>query len=278
MTELEFLQAFQSYLIQNKNNIPKKNDFENYLLKFSIDFIDYYNQFSYDFQLNGEFELLSKLSRQNFKIIFDVGANIGDWSTKARELFPGAKIHAFELSKKTYETLSEKVKFEEVILNNFGLSDQIDETVQYKDYGKDSGLNTLVIDANFHDHYLHHEIVESKVTTGDDYCLRNDIQYIDFLKIDVEGAESQVLNGFNGMLEKQGVRFIQFEYGYTNGDAKFLMKDFFRFFDRFGYKVAKIKRGGIDFSPWKYSNNDFKSGPNYAAVRATDTELINLLW
>ena len=78
------------------------------------------------------------------------------------------------------------------------------------------------------------------------------------------------------MIDKGKIRLIQFEYGYANGDAKFLMKDFFNFFSEKDYIVAKLRKK-INFKEWDYSFNDFKSGPNYLAIKKDDIELKTLL-
>lgn len=48
---------------------------------------------------------------------------------------------------------------------------------------------------------------------GDELLAREGIREIDFLKIDVEGAEHLVLRGLEGLLRERRVRFVQFEYG-----------------------------------------------------------------
>jgi hypothetical protein len=112
---------------------------------------------------------------------------------------------------------------------------------------------------------------------GDAYCDENGIDFIDFLKIDVEGAEHLVLAGFDKMLMRKSVRLIQFEYGYTNGDTKFLMRDFYEYFEKLGYIIGRVRKGPIFFDKWTYKHNDFKSGPNYVAIRADDLELKDIL-
>ena len=87
----------------------------------------------------------------------------------------------------------------------------------------------------------------------------------------------RVLRGFSNLLEHKAVRIIQFEYGYTNGDSKFLMRDFYQFFKDYGYTLARVQKGPLSFREWAYSDNDFKSGPNYVAIRADDTQVLQLL-
>ena len=66
-----------------------------------------------------------------------------------------------------------------------------------------------------------------RLETLDGCCQRAEIQAIDFIKIDVEGHELEVLRGTTDILAKGGIRFIQFEYGGCNMDARVLLKDLF---------------------------------------------------
>lgn len=239
-------------------------------------YLDRYNGYSYDFFKNGESDLLIKLVSLNPKIVFDVGANVGDWSAIAHQLFPAATIHCFELSEKTFNTLRGNIDRIPFVLNNVGLSDTVGFT-EYKDYGENSGVNTILHGATYHDKAIQPQFINAYLSTGDEYCRSKNISVIDFLKIDVEGAEHLVLQGCSELLGRKAIRAIQFEYGYTNGDSKFLMRDFHRFFNDHGYIVARINKGPILFKEWKYKDNDFTSGLNYVAVRKNDSEIVELL-
>lgn len=243
--------------------------------KLAKEFIRYYEGFGYHFKSNGEERLLDKLSGQNISIVFDAGANVGDWSALALKKFRNAKVHAFELSESTY--INTRLKFsteERLVLNNCGLSDSVGE-FEYKDYGENSGLNTLLIDANFHDHRLKAKVKKAQINTGSAYCKLMNINSIDLLKIDVEGAEHLVLLGFSELLEKGQIKVIQFEYGYSNGDANFLIKDFYKMLEGYGYVLGPLKPSGVIFMDFDYALNDFKSGPNYVAVHKSFKSILN---
>lgn len=75
--------------------------------------------------------------------------------------------------------------------------------------------------------------VEVEAITLDDHCARNRVDSIDLLKIDVEGAEVDVLRGATRLLEQRAVRAIQFEVsrpqveslGHRPGDVFDLLRD-----------------------------------------------------
>ena len=55
-------------------------------------------------------------------------------------------------------------------------------------------------------------------TTIDQYCADNNIDHIDLLKVDVEGAEYQVLRGARHMFENRKIGCCIFEFGQTTID------------------------------------------------------------
>ena len=49
------------------------------------------------------------------------------------------------------------------------------------------------------------------VTSVDNFCKQRSIEYIDFMKIDVEGAEVKVILGASGMLRNHAIGMILIE-------------------------------------------------------------------
>lgn len=91
----------------------------------AIKFILRHEGRSFKFNKNGEALLVNALPKDSTKIVFDVGANIGNWSKLALDALPEATIHSFELSSETFKTLH--ARFSEnkrCTLNDRGLSNQ----------------------------------------------------------------------------------------------------------------------------------------------------------
>lgn len=79
---------------------------------------------------------------------------------------------------------------------------------------------------------------------GDGYMKEKDISQIDFLKIDTEGHELEVLKGFGDRLSD--VQIIQFEYGGTYLDSKIHLKDVLDYLEHYGFtKFAKLTPEGL---------------------------------
>jgi FkbM family methyltransferase len=61
--------------------------------------------------------------------------------------------------------------------------------------------------------------------TIDEFVARHVIPQVDFVKIDTEGHEIDVLEGGIQSLAQERIRCVQFEYGGTYIDARRLLKD-----------------------------------------------------
>jgi FkbM family methyltransferase len=220
--------------------------------------------------LNGEANLLRVVGDEQARVVFDVGANVGDWTELALPHFPRAQIHAFELVPDTAEQLARRFASEQrVLVNGFGLDAEAAEldVTFYPDFSEGSGLNDAHVGFSG-------ETRRATVVTGDDYCDERGIEQIDFLKIDVEGGEERVLRGFDRMLDSGAIKVIQFEYGLPNIVSRVFLGDLYERLGRAGFAVGKVYPSRVDFTPYdRRLHEDFR-GPNFVAVGAGQSDLV----
>lgn len=123
----------------------------------------------------------------NDSVIFDVGAWKGDTAYFFSKKCNGnAKIYAFEPDKNAYKTLKiikEKYKLNNVILKNILFSNK-KETVDFMSMTPNT------------------PIVKMDAVTIDEFSESNNIERIDYLKMDVEGAEMHILEGAVNTIKK----------------------------------------------------------------------------
>ncbi|MEI8389686.1 MAG: FkbM family methyltransferase [bacterium] len=177
--------------------------------------------------------------------IFDVGANVGNYSTEILKGCINKKLylHAFEPSKATFEKLNKNINNPNVKLNNFGLSDKEETLTLYKDTPS-SDLASLYDRKIEHFNINLHIKEEVELKTLDLYCQANNINYIDVLKLDVEGHEFNVLNGAKNMLNAKKIKIIQFEFGGCNVDSRTFFRDFWYLLKE-NYKIYRVLRDGL---------------------------------
>jgi FkbM family methyltransferase len=191
-----------------------------------------------DFNTNGELWLLKTILPE-LKTVFDVGSHVGNWASQVLQLNPRIDLHCFEPCKKTFQVIQQKEFEQNVTCNNFGLgSDNTRKTLFV--YGDLSEGNSLYLRRGLEKIVgteLQAQTEQVEIRTLDSYCNEKNITEIDFLKIDVEGNELDVIKGGKEYFEGERIKIVQFEYGGSYIDSRILLKDFFDFFDGVNYSI-----------------------------------------
>ena len=125
-------------------------------------------------------------------IIFDVGSNVGVYTCLFSKFYPNSKIYSFEPVFQNYETLIQNVNLnnlKNVTCFNFGFLEQEknhDLSCPLDRAEENSGLySTKITDGR--------NKVSSHFFNLGDWCVKNNI-VPDLLKIDVEGAEFEIIS------------------------------------------------------------------------------------
>jgi FkbM family methyltransferase len=237
---------------------------------------DFENQ-NYDVFTNGEKRVLETLQIIAPRCLLDVGANTGDWTVLAQSIHPSATIHSFEIAPPTYEQLKTRVgDLTHVSVHDFGLGAK--EATISINYAPDETTVSSAISTDFRygKTVISTEPLEARIMRGDTFLETHAIPRVDYLKIDVEGMEDQVLAGFQEALSNGRVTAVQFEYGMVNIATHFLLADFYLLFRKLGYEVGKIYPNYVDFSGYDYTKENFIGG-NFVAVHKTYSALISAL-
>lgn len=232
------------------------------------------NNSNFDMRLNGERRVLRIISAQRPSCIFDVGANLGEWSRIAATLNPSCTIHAFEVVPDTFaKSLATLASFSNVIANCHGLSDEQGSITINRGNESDVSTACRIVGDVVHDSY-YYDTVLCEVRRACDYIAERRLGAIDFVKVDVEGMDLRVIKGFGDAL--RNVRCVQFEYGIFNIASKDLLADFCQHFARHEFSVGKVYPRTVDFFDYQSVRENFY-GSNYIAVRNSETHLLHML-
>jgi FkbM family methyltransferase len=186
-------------------------------------------------------KILKKLITAEAPVLFDVGANSGDYSRLLRREFPGAGIFAFEPNMVSFERLIDNLSAEKIRCFNLALGSTKTTTKIYN-YADDrkSGKHASLYDEVLVDLHKAEQIAESEceMTTIDNFCRAHQIQYVDFLKLDTEGNELDVLSGAGQFIAADKIGIIQFEFNEMNVISRAFLKDFYDILH--AYKIYRI--------------------------------------
>lgn len=176
-----------------------------------------------DSKTNGE-TLFYNTIKGYIDVIFDVGCrkdtNFLDFNGDVHYFDP---VHEFIDDLSNQPSQNSKSYF-----NKFGLGENKEQIYYYPKY------------QSFYNRTKSCTICDDKnkimldIKKGKDYVIENNIEKIDFLKIDTEGYELKVLQGFEDFLHQ--IKIIQFEYGGTFLDNGVKLIDIIKYLESYGFR------------------------------------------
>lgn len=144
-------------------------------------------------------------------IFFDVGTHVGQYTLLASQpVGETGEVHGFEPDPVTYGWFVSNVKrngLTNVRANQLALAGQPGTLALYLSTVSDVGSNSLRKPRHFSG-----EVCEVEAVTLDSYMERHRVPRVDVMKIDVEGAECEVLSGAGALLSRDDKPFMILEF------------------------------------------------------------------
>lgn len=219
--------------------------------------------------VSGEDFVISSVLKKYFQkedlIIFDVGANAGDYLIKIKTEFSNAKIYAFEPNCNTFNILKTKSNVN-VNCYNLGLSSKSLNQKLYTYAGEKNSEHASIYKNVLLDLHKAKNIVELDFcnTTIDEFCKINKIDFIDFIKIDTEGHELEVMQGATRMISENRINIIQFEFNEMNIISRVFLKDFYEILK--DYNIYRLNSNNL-IPLFEYSStNEIFKFQNFLAI------------
>lgn len=182
-------------------------------------------------------------------VAFDVGANIGEISLLfSRFVGANGQVHSFECTPDTFNRLQQIIstaRRKNITLNKVCLSDK-EGAVLFHVYDEEHAAWNTMADRPLENYGINVKPVHTEelaATTIDSYCESMSIPRIDLLKIDVEGAEYQVIKGASRMMKEKRIGCLVFEFGQTTfdmGNAPGMLQDLVA---SHGYRIRNLIKG-----------------------------------
>jgi len=167
-------------------------------------------------------------------VVFDVGSNVGSFIKFVSKLSNNKtlNIHSFEPNIKLIKFLQSLnlVQKHDLKVNNFAIHDKYKKIRFFENsISSQSTINNTSQIGKTIDSYLVNCI------SIDLYCKQNEINKIDLLKIDSEGADYNVLLSANSMLRNKKIKFIKVEIENPNNFYQIM-----NYLIKFNYKLMGI--------------------------------------
>ncbi|NPV51605.1 MAG: FkbM family methyltransferase [Candidatus Methanofastidiosum sp.] len=186
-----------------------------------------------------EIDLIKKFVKPGMTV-FDIGANVGYISLLMANLIgSNGKLFSFEPNPNIYSLLNENIEINpilndgRIITEQIALSTSDDKMKFFCPIEGHEGLGGLKDTKRA----PLEKVIEVNVKKLDDYVTENNIKNIDFIKMDVEGGELDVIKGGLKTIEtmKPIILFEATDLNTTPYNYK--VKDLILFLEEFGYNV-----------------------------------------
>jgi FkbM family methyltransferase len=135
-------------------------------------------------------------------VVIDAGANVGLFSVFAGKLAPRGKVYAFEVAEDGSAFVERNTRsMGNVVSVHMGLGDRETDTPIIKSL---DGPGGRMKDASLPDYFMPSQTVEqtARITTIDRFVAQNKIRKVDFIKMDTEGYEKQIIRGAAETIKK----------------------------------------------------------------------------
>lgn len=223
-----------------------------------------------NFSQKKNFTFIKNIVGKKINIFFDIGFHKGETSILVNQYFSVTKIHAFEPNPNVVNIFN-KSNFKNLILVNKGVGRKnckksffINNFSPINSFYKADPQSTHTVLKKRILKSLYSEDINCKQTEVDiitlkDYCMKNNINLIDILKIDTEGSEYDVIVGLGKNI--RNVRCILFEHHYDKSLIKnYKFSDINKLLSKNGFKkVFKTKMLFRNIFEYVYLNKNFKS-------------------
>lgn len=219
-----------------------------------------------DFERNGEAlmqrRLMGELGRREELCVFDVGANVGEWSrqllevVRRRDYRGHIDLHLFEPASAAAAKIEEELGGRNGVTAHVVPAAVADEsgTAELNVRAPTAGTNSL---RTASDEHLDGR-AEVEVVTVDEYCRDHGIEQIDWMKVDTEGNDANVLEGAEELFADGRIRYVQFEYNWRWILFRHYLRDAFELADRTDYKIAKVTPEGLEvYEDWDFDLERF---------------------
>lgn len=155
------------------------------------------------------------------EIFLDIGANIGSYSLYACKLHKKIRVYSFEPESENYNILVRNIKSNKMSnqITSFNLALSNHNVIRQENLNLSSntpGKSNHNISSINNDHSVTVDSSSILISSLDYLMKVKIIESFDHIKIDVDGAEAQIIEGMKLALNSKFIKTIIIEFNYTN--------------------------------------------------------------
>ena len=210
----------------------------------------------------GKFQKIKELLNINNPIIIEIGAHYGEDTSRFLETFPNAKIYCFEPDDRNIRIFNKNGKarfYKSFTKYKSNILPEKYDFISYDEYQNNLLHNSGSSSIKYGYPNCLSEEYYVQTIRFDDWYNSKSIGSIDFVWIDVQGAEYEVIDGMGSTI--QNISYIWMEYGEDEYDGALGREQTINLLKSKGFKLVKNlssigPKGDLVF---KYKNWNFSS-------------------
>ena len=202
-------------------------------------------------------------------VVLDVGAYHGSYAKIVRHYSPDASIYCFEPHPRSFKTLQRAAQEHGFTALPFACGAQNGDGYLF-DFASEDGSKF----ASCYEETLRERRdaplsrQQTKLVTIDEFARSNGIEEIELLKVDVEGAEIDVLRGASNFIHEHRIHAIQFEAGAAHAIRHTWMRDFYDLLVGFSF-YRLLPHGLLPLGEYRSPTHEIFRFQNIVALRDT---------
>lgn len=179
---------------------------------------------------------------KNGDVVIDAGANCGHLSIYYSKLVgKSGKIYAFEPDKFNIERINNNIKLNEELATNIEIESLLlwneNKLIDFYESGTVGSSAVWIPDVS--------KCVKKEAIRIDDWVKNNNINKLDFIKMDIEGAEIEALEGCEQTIKNLKPNFAIASYHYVNEEQTYIkVEEFFKRIN-YPYKTVRFRKSEI---------------------------------
>ena len=216
--------------------------------------------------LESEIIAAKSVIRTKKPVIFDVGANKGEWSLLMSQLFPQAQLYLFEPQPRCRLAIVNK-QLNNMELIPYAASSTVRKAQIYTTPAT-SGIASLHPRQDTYFEQYDFVTMDIQTTTIDNVIRDRQLDRVDFLKMDIEGHELDALKGAEQSLKSKKIKALSFEFGSGNINSRTFFRDFWDLLHPLNYKIYRLLPSSRLMSIEEYYEDCeyFRGVTNYLAI------------
>jgi len=172
---------------------------------------------------------------KNNDIVLDAGANVGHLSIFfSKKVGAKGQIYSFEPDNHNIKTFKKNIELNEELENNISIHDLLlwneNKVIDFEEAGSEGSSAVWFSGKN--------DVVKKQAVTIDSWISKKNIKQLDFIKMDIEGAEIEALEGCVETIKKLKPNFAIASYHIVNDEPTYIKVE--SFFKKLGYPYKTI--------------------------------------